>query len=154
MNVQFSYYARGKVVDILIVGAVSYVAFTGFGIRYAALLALLVGLSVIVPYIGAFLVTVPVAAVAFFQWGLTAEFYWILAVYTVIQILDGNVLVPLLFSEAVNLHHVAIIVAVLFFCGIWGLCGVFFAIHLETLIKAVINAWPRRDPQSQPAPTE
>lgn len=154
MNVQFSNYARGKVVEILIVGAVSYVAFTGFGIRYAALLALLVGLSVIVPYIGAFLVTVPVAAVAFFQWGLTAEFYWILAVYTVIQILDGNVLVPLLFSEAVNLHPVAIIVAVLFFGGIWGLWGVFFAIPLATLIKAVIYAWPRRDAQSEPAPAE
>jgi putative permease len=145
MNVQFSNYARGKVVEILIVGAVSYVAFTGFGLRYAALLGLLVGLSVIIPYIGAFLVTVPIAVVAFFQWGVTAEFYWILIVYTVIQMLDGNVLVPLLFSEAVNLHPVAIIVAVLFFGGIWGLWGVFFAIPLATLIKAIIYAWPRRE---------
>ena len=51
-------------------------------------------------------------------------------------------LVPLLFSEAVNLHPVAIILAVLFFGGIWGLWGVFFAIPLATLIKAIINAWP------------
>jgi len=55
---------------------------------------------------------------------------------------DGNVLVPFLFSEAVNLHPVAIILAVLFFGGIWGLWGVFFAIPLATLIKAIINAWP------------
>ena len=85
-----------------------------------------------------------IAAVAFFQWGLTAEFYWVVAVYTVIQILDGNVLVPLLFSEAVNLHPVAIIIAVLFFGGIWGFWGVFFAIPLATFIKAVIYAWPSR----------
>lgn len=149
MNVQFSNYARGKVVEILVVGAVSYVFFATLGLRYAALLGLLVGLSVIIPYIGAFLVTVPVAAVAFFQWGLSAEFYWIVAGYVVIQILDGNVLVPLLFSEAVNLHPVAIIVAVLFFGGIWGLWGVFFAIPLATLIKAVINAWPRRGAAAQ-----
>jgi putative permease len=64
------------------------------------------------------------------------------AVYVVIQGLDGNVLVPLLFSEAVNLHPVAIILAILFFGGIWGLWGVFFAIPLATLIKAIINAWP------------
>jgi putative permease len=51
--------------------------------------------------------------------------------------------VPLLFSEAVNLHPVAIILAVLFFGGIWGMWGVFFAIPLATLVKAVINAWPR-----------
>ena len=150
MNVQFSNYARGKMVEIIIVGAVAYVSFTGLGLRYAALLGLLVGLSVIVPYIGAFLVTVPVAAVALFQWGLTSEFYWVLAVYTIIQILDGNVLVPLLFSEAVNLHPVAIIVAVLFFGGIWGLWGVFFAIPLATLIKAVINAWPKREATAIP----
>ena len=108
----------------------------------AALLGLLVGLSVIIPYIGATLVTLPVALVGFFQWGLTADFYYMLAVYLVIQALDGNVLVPLLFSEAVNLHPVAIILAVLFFGGIWGMWGVFFAIPLATLIKAVINAWP------------
>ncbi|HKK22399.1 MAG TPA: AI-2E family transporter, partial [Pseudohaliea sp.] len=136
MNVQFSNYARGKMVEIIIVGAVSYVSFTWLGLNYAALLALLVGLSVIIPYIGAFLITIPILMVAFFQWGISGEFYVVMAVYIVIQILDGNVLVPLLFSEAVNLHPVAIIVAVLFFGGIWGLWGVFFAIPLATLIKA------------------
>jgi putative permease len=106
------------------------------------LLGLLVGLSVIIPYIGAALVTVPVVMVGFFQWGFTGEFYYMFAVYMIIQLLDGNVLVPFLFSEAVNLHPVAIILAVLFFGGIWGLWGVFFAIPLATLVKAIINAWP------------
>ncbi|MFN2329872.1 MAG: AI-2E family transporter [Chromatocurvus sp.] len=144
MNQQFANYARGKVVEIIIVGAVSYVAFTWLHLAYAALLALMVGVSVIIPYIGALLVTIPILVVALFQWGLSNEFYYVLAVYALIQVLDGNVLVPLLFSEAVNLHPVAIIVAVLFFGGIWGLWGVFFAIPLATLIKAVINAWPTR----------
>lgn len=153
MSIQFSNYARGKMVEIIIVGAASYVSFTGMGLRYAALLGLLVGLSVIIPYIGAFIVTIPVASVAMFQWGIGSEFYWALAVYFVIQMLDGNVLVPLLFSEAVNLHPVAIIVAVLFFGGIWGLWGVFFAIPLATLIKAVINAWPTREAIAVPEET-
>ncbi len=100
------------------------------------------GLSVIIPYIGAALVTIPVLVVAFFQWGLTDDFYWVAFSYAVIQALDGNVLVPLLFSEAVNLHPIAIIVAVLFFGGIWGVWGVFFAIPLATLISAIVTAWP------------
>jgi len=112
----------------------------------AALLGLAVGLSVIIPYIGAALVTLPVVAVGFFQWGLVSEFYWLCVVYLIIQALDGNLLVPLLFSEAVNLHPVAIILAVLFFGGIWGLWGVFFAIPLATVIKAIINAWPTAEP--------
>ncbi|TGD74118.1 AI-2E family transporter [Mangrovimicrobium sediminis] len=144
MNQQFANYSRGKVLEIIIVGGVSYFCFVWLELRYAALLALLVGLSVIIPYIGAALVTIPVVMVSFFQWGFTNEFYVLCIVYLVVQALDGNVLVPLLFSEAVNLHPVAIILAILFFGGIWGLWGVFFAIPLATLIKAIIYAWPSR----------
>jgi len=148
MNTQVANYARGKVLEMLVVGGVSYICFAWMGLNYAALLGLLVGLSVIVPYIGAAMVTLPVVMVAFFQWGFTSEFYYLFAVYALIQALDGNVLVPLLFSEAVNLHPVAIILAVLFFGGIWGMWGVFFAIPLATLIKAIIYAWP--SPQTEP----
>jgi putative permease len=147
MNLQVANYARGKALEMLIVGGVSYFAFKTLGLNYSALLALLVGLSVIIPYLGAALVTIPVVIVAFFQWGIGIEFYWLFGVYVVIQALDGNLLVPLLFSEAVNLHPVAIILAVLFFGGIWGLWGVFFAIPLATFIKAIINAWPRSGPR-------
>lgn len=142
MNVQVANYVRGKTIEILIVGLVSYLAFLFLDLRYALLLGILVGFSVVIPYIGAFLVTIPVLLVGYFQWGLTTEFYWLAIVYTVIQGLDGNVLVPILFSEAVNLHPVAIIVAVLLFGGLWGLWGVFFAIPLATLIKAILSAWP------------
>jgi putative permease len=112
---------------------------------YAALLSLLVGLSVLIPYIGAAVVTIPVALVGFFQWGWTNDFFTLVIVYGVIQALDGNVLVPLLFSEAVNLHPIAIILGVLVFGGIWGLWGVFFAIPLTTLIKALLQSWPRKN---------
>jgi len=143
MDQQFANYIRGKVVEIAVVGIVTYVAFAIMGIRYAALLAILVGLSVVIPYIGAAVVTVPVVLIAFFQWGIGPDFYYLVAVYFIIQALDGNVLVPLLFSEAVNLHPVVIILAVLVFGGLWGLWGVFFAIPLATLFKAVITAWPK-----------
>jgi len=143
MNVQIANYVRGKGIEITIIGAVSYAAFTTFDLNYTALLALLVGLSVIVPYIGAFLVTIPVMLVALFQFGLTGDFYWVVGLYMLIQVLDGNVLVPLLFSEAVDLHPVAIIIAVLVFGGLWGVWGVFFAIPLATLCNVLLVSWPR-----------
>ncbi len=145
MNLQIANYVRGKAIEILVVGLVSYIAFLWLGLNYAELLGLAVGLSVVVPYIGAAVVTLPVALIGFFQWGWGSEFFYLLLVYGVIQALDGNVLVPLLFSEAVNLHPVAIILAVLVFGGLWGLWGVFFAIPLATLIKAILNAWPTRE---------
>ena len=145
LNLQFANYARGKGIEVMIIGGASYLVFAIFSLNYAALLALLVGFSVIVPYLGATLVTIPVVVVAYAQFCGTPDFYWVVGAYAVIQILDGNVLVPLLFSEAVNLHPVAIVIAVLFFGGLWGLWGVFFAIPLATLVNAILSAWPSRD---------
>jgi len=143
MDDQIANYVRGKAIEIIIVGVVSYITFVFFGINYAALLGILVGLSVVIPYIGAAIVTLPVMLIAFFQWGWSNEFMYLMIAYGVIQALDGNVLVPLLFSEAVNLHPVSIIVAVLVFGSFWGFWGVFFAIPLATLVKAIVSAWPR-----------
>lgn len=150
MNRQIANYIRGKVIEIFVCGGVTYIAFVALGLNYAALLAMLVGVSVVVPYVGAVVVTVPVALIALFQWGWSDQFIYLMVVYGVIQALDGNVLVPLLFSEAVNLHPVAIICAVLLFGGLLGFWGVFFAIPLATLCKAVLDAWPRNEPTVAP----
>ena len=150
MNRQIANYIRGKVIEIFICGIATYIAFVALGLNYAALLALLVGLSVVVPYVGAVVVTVPVTLIALFQWGWGDQFIYLMAVYGIIQAVDGNVLVPLLFSEAVNLHPVAIICAVLLFGGLWGFWGVFFAIPLATLFKAVLDAWPKQEPAVAP----
>lgn len=142
MDEQLANYIRGKVLEISIVGVVSYITFFIIGVNYALLLSLLVGLSVIVPFIGVAVVALPVMIVAYVQWGIGPEFFTVTIAYGVIQLIDANVVVPIIFSETVNLHPVAIIGAVLVFGGLWGLAGVFFAIPLATLIKAIINAWP------------
>ncbi|MGD8105245.1 AI-2E family transporter [Pantoea sp. FN0302] len=142
MNQQITNYIRGKVLEMVVVGVATWIAFLVLGLNYALLLAVLVGLSVLIPYIGALAVTLPVICVGLFQWGLGSDFWTMIIVYLVIQALDGNVLVPVLFSEAVNLHPLVIILAVVIFGGLWGFWGVFFAIPLATLIKAVVHAWP------------
>ena len=145
-NQKVSNYIRGKLLEILIVWVVSWIVFAALGLNYAPLLSFLVGISVIVPFLGAAVMTLPVAMVAYAQWGLSAEFVYLMIAYAVIQFLDGNLLVPFLFSEVVNLHPVAIISAILIFGGIWGVWGVFFAIPLATVVNAVLKAWPR-EPQ-------
>ena len=142
MQQQISNYIHGKLLEILIVTLITYIIFLIFGLNYPLLLAFAVGLSVLVPYIGAMLVTIPVALVALFQFGVSPTFWYIIIAFAISQLLDGNLLVPYLFSEAVNLHPLAIIISVLIFGGLWGFWGVFFAIPLATLVKAVLNALP------------
>jgi len=144
VNRQVANYVRGKIWEILIIWVVCFIAFSLFGLNYAVLLSFLVGLSVLVPYVGATVVTIPVLLVAYVQWAWGSDFIYLMSLFFIIQALDGYVLVPLLFSEVVNIHPVAIIVAILFFGGIWGFWGVFFAIPLATLVQAVLVAWPTR----------
>ena len=142
VDVKMGNYIRGKLLEIVIVGVATFIPLKFMGMNYAATMSLLVGLSVIIPYVGAVAVTIPVAMIAWFQWGASSDFVYLMIAYLVVQFLDGNILVPLLFSEVVNMHPAAIIIAVLFFGGLWGVWGVFFAIPLATLIQAVIHSWP------------
>ncbi|MBW2368498.1 MAG: AI-2E family transporter, partial [Deltaproteobacteria bacterium] len=144
VNLQLGNYLRGKFWEVLIIWMASYVTFALLGLKVAMLIGLLVGLSVLVPYIGATVVTFPVALMALFQWGLSTEFTYLMIAYAVIQLIDGNLLVPLLLSEVVNIHPIAIVTSVLVFGGIWGFWGVFFAIPLATLVQAVLRAWQLR----------
>ena len=142
MDGKLSNYVRGKTLEIFIVGVTAAIIFTSLGLKYSALLSVLVGLSVIIPYVGAFLVTIPVIIVGLIQFGLEPSFYILLGLYLLLQALDGNLLVPIIFSDAVKLHPVAIILAVFIFGSMFGFWGVFFAIPMATFIKAVWNAWP------------
>ena len=144
VDLQMSNYVRGKFFEIVIIWSASFATFTVMQLQFAMLLGLMVGLSVIIPYIGAAVATIPVALVGLFQWGWSSDFMWLMVAYLIIQALDGNVLVPLLFSEVVDLHPIAIIVAVLVFGGLWGFWGIFFAIPLATVVQAILKAWPRR----------
>jgi len=152
VNDQIGNYIRGKAVEILVVTVATYAVLFSFGLQYAVLLSVLVGVSCLIPYVGAIVATIPVVLVAYLQWGWGPHFGYCLLTYTIVQGLDANILVPLLFSEAVNLHPIAIVVATLFFGGIWGFWGVFFAIPLATVVKAVLNAWPRTKKLSEITP--
>lgn len=142
MNQQITNYIRGKVIEIIVVTSATYILFLFFELPYSLILAIGVGLAVVIPYIGAVIATVPVVIIAIFQWGVGPDFWWFFFAYLVVQGLDTNLLVPLLFSEVVNLHPLVIIMSVIIFGGLWGFWGVFFAIPLATLFKAVIHAWP------------
>ena len=142
MDVQLSNYVRGKTIEIFIVGIAAAIIFSSLGLRYSALLSVLVGLSVIIPFVGAFLVTIPVIVIGLLQFGLGTQFTILISLYLLLQALDGNLLVPIIFSETLKLHPVIIILAVFIFGSMFGFWGVFFSIPIATFIKAVWNAWP------------
>lgn len=145
LNIQLFGYVRGKALEMIIVASITSTAFLVLEVNYSVILGILVGMSVLIPLFGAILVTIPVVAIGLFQWGLDTSFYIFLFVYFMIQILDGNVLFPLLMGNEVNLHPVLIILSILVFGGIWGFWGLLLAVPIATLIRAVFKVWPKKE---------
>ncbi len=145
VNNKIAKFLQGKMWEIVIVWVASYLFFIIIKLKFALLLSLLIGLSVLIPFVGAIAMTIPVAMVAYFQWGFSNKLLITIIGYSIIQFLDGNVLVPILMSGFVNIHPVAIMIAVILFGNLWGLWGVFFAIPLLSLIHTVIKTWPRKN---------
>ena len=58
MNAQLGNYVRGKTIEIVVVGSVTWITFALFGLNYSAILGVLVGLSVLIPFLGAAVVTI------------------------------------------------------------------------------------------------
>ena len=135
-------FLRGQLLVMLCLGVIYAVGLTLMGLNFGLLIGVISGLVSIVPFLGFIVGLSSALVVALFQWGVGADFWTLIVAYLVVQGLDGNLLVPILFSEAVNLHPLVIILAVIVFGGMWGFWGVFFAIPLATLVKAVIHAWP------------
>ncbi|MEC9205958.1 MAG: AI-2E family transporter [Pseudomonadota bacterium] len=142
LDLKIGNYIRCKFIEIIIVWSVSFIVFGALGLKYSLLLSFLCGISVIIPYIGAIAVTIPIILVGYFQWGASSEFWYVIIGHLAIQLVDGNVVVPILFSDAVNIHPLAILIAILFFGSIWGIWGVFFAIPLAVFLNTLINIWP------------
>ena len=142
MNMLISKYLNGKCIHIIIILLVNWIAFSILGLNYALLLAIGCGLSVIIPYIGMIIITIPVVIIGLIQFGLSSDMMWLVALYTILQILDGYALTPMLFSETLNLDPFFILVAIVVFGALFGFWGVVLAIPLATFIKTIFTKWP------------
>jgi len=139
LDTQIGNYIRGKFWEAFIVGVAMWLVFWWMGHEYAVLLGVLTGISVWIPFVGAAVVTIPVILLSFFQWGWIDTMAYSVLAYAVVQAIDANVIVPWLFSEIVNLHPIAIIVAILLFGSLWGIVGVMIAIPMAALVKSVVS---------------
>lgn len=141
INLEISNYIKGKIIEIIIITIANYILFKYYRLIYSDLLAFGVGLSVIIPYIGALIISIPIILIAALQFGISNELIYLLTIYSILQFLDGNLLVPILFSETLNLHPIAIIIAIIIFGSILGIYGMFFAIPLAICIKTIITLY-------------
>ena len=154
INRLISKYLIGNIIHIFIVAIINGIFLGIMGLNYTLLFAIGIGLSVLVPYVGIVIVTIPLIGVGLMQFGLSSDMLILLSVYVVLQIVDAYVITPMLFSEALKIDTFSILVSVFLFGGIWGFWGIVLAIPLAVFIKTVVTMWPSREPLPEAAPPE
>lgn len=134
----FGRYIRGQLLLGLIIGTVSAVAYLVLGVPYAVFLGVLAGILELVPIAGPIVAGAVAALVS-----LTEPFplvIWVVLAATAIQQLENHLLVPRIAGNAVGLHPIAALLAVLVGVEVAGVVGALFAVPLTGLAWSIYRA--------------
>jgi predicted PurR-regulated permease PerM len=127
---------RGQLIIAFLQGVLFAVGFSLAGLRYGFVIGLGLGFLNIIPYLGSIVGLSIVLPVAYFQEGGGWDtLLWVLAVFAVVQLIEGYVLTPKIMGNRTGLHFMAIIVAVLFWgVALGGILGMILAIPLTAFL--------------------
>jgi predicted PurR-regulated permease PerM len=139
-----SRYLGGLVFVVMIQGFLAAVALYFLGVRYAILLGAWVSVTAIIPYLGAFLggITAVIVALVFgspnFESSTTTAILTIVA-YVLIQQLEGNFLTPRIQGQALHVHPILVLLAVIAGGELAGLAGVVFAVPALAVFRVLFD---------------
>ncbi|MFQ5824889.1 MAG: AI-2E family transporter [bacterium] len=134
-------FLRGQLTVCFIVAVLTTLGLFVFGIKYALILGITAGVLNIVPYVG-LLVSLGLALiVGIFSPEPVLSCLKILAVFGVVQSLEGSVISPKIVGESVGLHPAWVIFSILVFAQFWGFVGLLIAIPAAATVKIMIQNW-------------
>lgn len=136
----FKDFFLGKLLDSTIIGILSYLIFTIFSFEYAMLIALIVGITNMIPYFGPFIGAVPAAVITFIaNPAMPINVVWILICILIIQQLDGLLIGPFILGDSVGVSAFWIILAVTIGGATFGVLGMFLGVPFCVLIKTLLE---------------
>ena len=136
-NGKFGNYIIGAITDSIIVAVEGFIIFSLCGIPYAPLVAVIVGITNIIPILGPFLGAVPSAFIIFIVDPGKVILFIILII--IIQQIDGNIVAPFILGSSLGLSSFGIIVAITVMGGLWGIPGMFIGVPFFAFIADIIE---------------
>ena len=145
-------YLRGQLITAASTGLVAWIGCALLGLPYALVLGVLAGLFALVPMFGPYLSGAPAILVALFQPFPTV--IWVLLFFIVLQQVEGNIVGPRITGDAVGLHPLAALFALLAGFQLWGMLGGLLAVPVAGIIWALVTAAYRRRGRAGPGHSE
>lgn len=137
VNNKFGNYIIGALTDSIIVAVEGFIIFTLFGIPYAPLVAVIIGITNIIPILGPFLGAIPSAFIIFIVNPEKVILFIILII--IIQQIDGNIVAPFILGSSLGLSSFGIIIAITVMGSLWGIPGMFIGVPLFAYVADVID---------------
>lgn len=130
---------RGTLLSMLIIGALSTVVFYLLGVPYPLILGVWIGVIEVIPLIGPWIGGLTAVIVTLFHDpGLAV---WVAVAVVVIQEVDGNLVRPMVMSEAAELHPFVTLLALILFGSMFGLLGALLSLPLALVIGTVVEVF-------------
>lgn len=133
----FSGYVIGKIIDAILVGVITYFALLIMRMPFAPLIAVLVGVTNIIPFFGPFLGAIPSALLLLIEKPIDALYFIIFIL--VLQMIDGNIIENRILGEKLGISDLWVLVAILVFGGIFGFGGMLLGVPVFAVIYTLIT---------------
>ena len=135
----FGGFLRGKILDSLIVGGLTFLACRIFQIPYALLVASIVGITDFIPVIGPFIGVIPTALIILLADPVKVIFFLVSII--VIQQLDGNIIAPKILGENTGVSSLCVMIAIILMGGLWKFVGLLIGVPLFATVLELLDYW-------------
>ncbi|MDZ4788245.1 MAG: AI-2E family transporter [Blastochloris sp.] len=139
---------RGQVIVALILGTMTGIGLSLFGLKYALLIGVISATFSIIPYLGVIISVVPALLIAFTQSGGSPGYLALIAgVFVVVQVCEGTFISPKIMGDRTGLHPLTIIISILVWSIVLGgLLGAILAIPLTATLKVLMYRYIWQEP--------
>ncbi len=136
-NKNLSGFFTGKIIDSAIIGVLTYVSMLLFGMPYAPLISIIVGVTNIIPVFGPFIGAVPGIIILLFLDPVQA--LWFALLILVIQQLDGNVIGPKILGDSIGISALWVLFAIVVFGDLFGLVGMVIGVPVFATMLSLVK---------------
>lgn len=133
----FGGFIRGKLLDSLIVGIVTFIVLAIVRMPYSPLVSVIVGVTNVIPFFGPFIGAIPSALIIFIVSPTKA--FWFLVIILIIQQFDGNLLNPKILGQSTGLSSLGVILSIIIMGDLFGVAGMFFGVPLFALFVNLVR---------------
>lgn len=136
--VSFNSFLSGQCVEAIILGMMFFITMSLFKMPYALVIAVLIGITALIPMFGAFIGCIVGAFLILIVSPMKA--LWFIILFLVLQQIEGNIIYPRVVGSSVGLPSIWVLAAVTLGASFGGVLGILFAIPIFSVLYTLLRA--------------